>query len=66
MKKGFFFTVCFEAVARIAQHVFENERILCINFSAKFITEFFREELVQIMPYVDILFGNDEVSGGIF
>jgi adenosine kinase len=46
---------------RVAQHAFENDRTYCINLSALFVTEFYRKELSQVLPYVDILFGNDEV-----
>lgn len=61
---GFFFTVCFEAVLKLSRFAFENERVLAINFSAKFIAEFYKKELALIMPYVDILFGNDEEAFG--
>ena len=59
---GFFFTVCFDTVMRVAQHSFENERTFCINFSALFITEFYKKQFIQVLPYVDIIFGNDEVN----
>ena len=59
--KGFFFTVCFEAVLKIAYHSFENEIIFSLNFSEKFVADFYKKVLAQVIPYVDILFCNDEV-----
>jgi hypothetical protein len=37
-----------------------NDRVFCINLSAVYLTEMYKNELVQIMPYVDILFGNEQ------
>jgi adenosine kinase len=58
---GFFFTVCPEAIQRIAKFSHENQRTFCINLSAPFLSEFFKDRLVEAMPYVDIVFGNDDV-----
>lgn len=33
-----------------------------MNLSAPFISQFFKEPLMKVMPYVDILFGNETVS----
>ena len=58
---GFFFTSCFNGAARIAKYAKDNDRIFCLNLSAPFVVQYFKKELVQILPYVDILFGNDSV-----
>lgn len=60
---GFFFSTCMDSVTRIAKFCLENDRLLCVNLSALFLTQFFKKELMQILPYVDILFGNDDVIG---
>lgn len=58
---GFFFSTCMNAVTRIAKFCQENpSRLLCINLSALFMTQLFKKEFIQILPYVDILFGNDD------
>jgi len=59
---GFFITTCFKTIMRIATFCEQNDRLFCINLSALFLTEFYKKEFAQILPYVDILFGNDSVS----
>ncbi|MCP6711311.1 PfkB family carbohydrate kinase, partial [Klebsiella pneumoniae] len=56
---GFFLTVSPESVLKVAQYVSENNRIFALNLSAPFISQFFKESLMKVMPYVDILFGNE-------
>ena len=60
--QGFFFTVCPEAIMRIAKFSSENNRTFTINLSAPFLSQFFKEKIMEAFPYVDILFGNDDVS----
>ena len=54
--------MCYDAVLRLAQFSNQNDRLFCLNLSALFLTEFYKKEFLQILPYVDILFGNDQVS----
>ncbi|XP_069741380.1 adenosine kinase-like isoform X2 [Narcine bancroftii] len=56
---GFFITVSTESILKVATHVSENNKILGLNLSAPFISQFFKEDLMKIFPYVDILFGNE-------
>jgi hypothetical protein len=35
-----------------------------MNLSAPFLSQFFKEPMMEAMPYVDILFGNETVSTG--
>ncbi|XP_048472227.1 adenosine kinase isoform X2 [Rhincodon typus] len=56
---GFFITVSSESILKVAKHVSENNKILGLNLSAPFISQFFKEDLMKIIPYVDILFGNE-------
>ncbi|XDV50298.1 hypothetical protein PO909_019375, partial [Leuciscus waleckii] len=60
--KGFFLTVSLESILKVAKQASENNKIFCLNLSAPFICEFFKEALMKVMPYVDILFGNETVS----
>ncbi|XP_026120996.1 adenosine kinase-like [Carassius auratus] len=62
---GFFLTVSLESILKVAKHASENNKIFCINLSAPFICEFFKEALMKVMPYVDILFGN-ETEAAVF
>jgi len=57
---GFFFTVCPEAIQRVAKFSLENNRTFTLNLSAPFISQFFKDKLLEAIPYVDILFGNDD------
>jgi len=56
---GFFYTVCPKAVMRICEYADKNDRLFCTNLSAPFICEHFGNRLMEAMPYVDFLFGNE-------
>uniref|UniRef100_A0A8C5PW11 Adenosine kinase n=1 Tax=Leptobrachium leishanense TaxID=445787 RepID=A0A8C5PW11_9ANUR len=56
---GFFLTVSPEAIMKVATQSSKNNKIFCMNLSAPFISQFFKEPLMNVMPYVDILFGNE-------
>ncbi|KAJ3608092.1 hypothetical protein NHX12_025142 [Muraenolepis orangiensis] len=56
---GFFLTVSPESILKVAKHVSESDKIFCMNLSAPFISQFFKEDLMKVMPYVDVLFGNE-------
>lgn len=60
--QGFFLTVSLESILKVAKHASENNKIFSLNLSAPFISEFFKDSLMKVMPYVDILFGNETVS----
>lgn len=57
---GYFFTVCLEAIMRIAKFSHESGKTFSINLSAPFLSEFFKDRLTQAFPYVDIVFGNED------
>ncbi|XP_031434502.1 adenosine kinase isoform X3 [Clupea harengus] len=56
---GFFLTVSLESILKVAKHAAENNKIFSLNLSAPFICQFFKDALMKVMPYVDILFGNE-------
>uniref|UniRef100_A0A8C2AT63 Adenosine kinase n=1 Tax=Cyprinus carpio TaxID=7962 RepID=A0A8C2AT63_CYPCA len=56
---GFFLTVSPESILRVAKHASDNNKIFGLNLSAPFISQFFKEPLMKVMPYVDIIFGNE-------
>lgn len=60
--QGFFLTVSLESILKVAKHASDNNKIFCLNLSAPFISEFFKDSLMKVMPHVDILFGNETVS----
>ncbi|KAK1791759.1 hypothetical protein P4O66_013738 [Electrophorus voltai] len=56
---GFFLTVSPESILKVAKHASENNKIFGINLSAPFICQAFKDSLLKVMPYVDVLFGNE-------
>ena len=57
---GFHLTVSPESILAIAKHSAEKpDKKFCFNLSAPFISQFFSEQLLSVIPYVDILFGNE-------
>lgn len=60
--QGFFLTVSLESILKVAKHASDNNKLFCLNLSAPFICQFFKDNLMQVMPYVDVLFGNETVS----
>lgn len=47
---------------RLAKHSLENKQTFVFNVSAAFVSQFYKEPLEKLLPYVDLFFGNLEVS----
>lgn len=60
--QGFFLTVSPESIQEVAKFALAHDRPFIMNLSAPFISQFYKEPLMQAMPYVDVLFGNETVS----
>ena len=60
--QGFHLTVSPEAMLAIAKHADEKNKVYMTNLSAPFICQFFKKPQMEVMPYVDYLFGNETVS----
>jgi len=56
---GFPLTVCPDVMLDIAKHSNETGKTFMLNLSAGFIVHVFREQMMKLFPYVDILFGNE-------
>ncbi|XP_022251167.1 adenosine kinase-like [Limulus polyphemus] len=56
---GFFLTVSPESILEVAKYACEANKVFMMNLSAPFLSQFFKEPMMQAMPYVDILFGNE-------
>ena len=61
---GFFITVSPDSMMAVAKHCAENDKTYCLNLSAPFICEVppFKKTIMDLMPYVDFLFGNENES----
>jgi len=56
---GFFLTVSPPSIMKVANHACESNKIFTMNLSAPFLCQFFKEPMLAVLPYVDILFGNE-------
>lgn len=56
---GFFLTVNPDTAIEIAKFALDKCRPYVMNLSAPFISQFYKEPLMELMPYIDILLGND-------
>ncbi len=52
-------TVSPESMLHVAEYAGKNDKIFCLNLSAPFLCQFFKEPMMKVMPYVDVLFGNE-------
>uniref|UniRef100_A0A8C9W8P7 Adenosine kinase n=1 Tax=Scleropages formosus TaxID=113540 RepID=A0A8C9W8P7_SCLFO len=59
---GFFLTVSPESILKVAKHASEHNKVFALNLSAPFISQFYKKPMMEVMPYVDILFGNETVT----
>lgn len=60
---GFFLSTCSEAIMRIAKYSLEQNRKFIFNVSAPAICSRYCNEICNLMPYIDILIGNnDEIA----
>lgn len=62
---GFFLTVSPESIVSVGKHAAEKKKIFTMNLSAPFLCQVFKKPMMEALPYVDILFGN-ETEAGIF
>ncbi|KAI4682659.1 uncharacterized protein J4E84_007123 [Alternaria hordeiaustralica] len=56
---GFHLTVCVPAVKALAEHAAAKDKQFILNLSAPFISQFFKDPLNEVLPYVDIVIGNE-------
>lgn len=56
---GFFLTVSVDSMVMVGQHATSERKVFCMNLSAPFLCKLFQEQMMRVMPYVDILFGNE-------
>jgi adenosine kinase len=57
--EGYFITSGFSSIQYAAEHALTHNKIMSLNLSAPFLSEFFSEQLLSLLPYVDYLFGNE-------
>jgi len=58
-------TVCPDAMLEVAKFAAAHDRLFTMNLSAPFLCTAFKDQLASLLPYVDILFGNELVSSSL-
>jgi len=56
---GFFLTVSVDSMLRVAKYCAQNNRTYCLNLSAPFLCQFFKDQMSSVLPFTDIIFGNE-------
>ncbi|CAG4944502.1 unnamed protein product [Parnassius apollo] len=56
---GFFVAVSPESIMQLAEHAHKNGLTFIMNLSAPFVSQYYKEPLEKLIPYVDVLFGNE-------
>lgn len=56
---GFFLTVSVDSILLLAKYSVENKKYFTINLSAPFLIQFFGDQLGSVIPYADVIFGNE-------
>lgn len=57
---GFVQTVCPDGISFVAKQFAEAGKIFCSSLSATFLIEHCKDHFLNLLPYVDILFGNED------
>jgi adenosine kinase len=56
---GYHLTVCVPAALALGKHAAEKNKIFMLSLSAGFIPQFFKDQLAEVIPYCDYVFGNE-------
>jgi len=56
---GFFLTVSVDSMLKVAKHCANNNKTYCLNLSAPFLIQFFKDQMKSVLPFSDIVFGNE-------
>jgi len=57
--EGYFIAPAADCVLELAKHAHETKKTFVLNLSGPWVCEFHSENLLKILPYVDIIFGNE-------
>ena len=55
---GFVFETCPDVVHKVAEHASQDNKTLMMNLSSPALCAYFTAPKINIMPYIDVLFGN--------
>ncbi|UJR08267.1 hypothetical protein I4U23_012540 [Adineta vaga] len=57
---GYFIRTCSDAVRKLAEHSKETSKLFAFNLSAEYVCQKFGEDVINLLPFVDFLFGNEQ------
>jgi len=63
--EGYFIDPSPDSVLELAKYSGEANKTFAFNISAPFICDVFNDRLVKILPYVDIIFGNESEAAAL-
>jgi len=63
--EGYFIDPSPDSVLELAKYSHDAKKTFALNLSAPFVCEFFNEPLLKILPYVDIIFGNESEAAAL-
>ncbi|WFC99611.1 adenosine kinase [Malassezia yamatoensis] len=56
---GFFLTHGVESALKLAKHAKDHDKFFSFNLSAPFIPQFFKSQVEQVLPYAQLVIGNE-------
>nr|XP_032519283.1 adenosine kinase [Danaus plexippus plexippus] len=56
---GFFVAVSPESIMLLCEHAHTKGHTFVMNLSAPFVSQFYKDPLEKLLPYVDVMFGNE-------
>jgi len=56
---GFFLTVSVDSMLKVAKHCAAKNKTYCMNLSAPFLSQFFKDQMMSVLPFTDMVFGNE-------
>lgn len=56
---GFFLTVSVDSMLKVSKHCAAEDKTYCLNLSAPFLIQFFKDQMMSVLPFADIVFGNE-------
>jgi len=57
---GYFITVSVDTLVALGKHAAAHDKAVLYNLSAPFVIQFFFDQLSTVLPYVDVVFSNDD------
>merc|ERR1712029_449583 len=51
---GFFLTVSVDSMLKVGRYCAANNKTYCLNLSAPFLIQFFKDQMMSVMPYLTL------------